>query len=154
MSAFDINRRACVVGTYSAQSDEDCMTLWNRLADLAHWPAWNSAVRTMTVDGPPSLGTRFVWRAGGVTIRSQLAAFEPGAQLGWTGRTPGLQARHVWRFEPLGGGGTRITTEESFEGLLARLLPGPMRRLLERALKQGTDALIAAGRPSAAPSHN
>ncbi len=58
------------------------------------------------------------------------------------GRTP----RHLCppRLAPEGGdGGTRVFTEESWAGPLARLLPTAMRKTVRKALDDGLPALKA-----------
>ena len=59
---------------------------------------------------------------------------------GWTGRTLGVAAVHVWQIDGQGDG-TRVVTEESWAGFLARLLRGPMRKALRKALDEGLPAL-------------
>ena len=53
--------------------------------------------------------------------------------LGWTGTSMGMHAVHVWRLEP-DGRRTMARTEESWSGALPRLLPGMMRRSLQKTL--------------------
>jgi len=88
-------------------------------------------------------GSVFRWKTGGLAIVSELAAVEPLAGIAWTGRTLGARAEHEWRFEAVPGG-TLVQTRERFAGWLPWLLPGTMRRRLERALEQGVAALKAA----------
>ncbi len=73
---------------------------------------------------------------------SRLEHVNAPTELAWSGRTFGIRAVHTWRFEE-SEGGTRVRTAESFEGLLARLLPGLMNRMLAKALDQGLGALKA-----------
>jgi hypothetical protein len=53
-----------------------------------------------------------------------------------------IKALHVWRFEPRGGG-TWVRTEESFDGLLARVFRAPLRKQLEKSLREGLEHLKA-----------
>jgi hypothetical protein len=53
-----------------------------------------------------------------------------------------IAAPPVWRFEPRDGG-TPARTEESFEGLLPRLLRGRMQRMLQQSLDSGLAYLRA-----------
>ncbi len=75
-------------------------------------------------------------------IVSELGEVDPPRRIAWTGRTLGLRAVHTWTFEERGEG-TRVQTEESFEGWLARLLPGLLRRTLRSSLENGLAALAA-----------
>lgn len=42
----------------------------------------------------------------------------------WSGTTLGIGAIHVWRLQPVDGR-TRASTDESYEGLVARVLRRP-----------------------------
>ncbi len=93
--------------------------------------------------GPLAPGTEFRWKTGGTPITSTIGEAAPNRRLGWTGRAPlGIRAVHTWSFEPEGRG-TRVRTEESFEGLLPRLLPVSMARLLRSTLEKNVAALKA-----------
>jgi hypothetical protein len=107
--------------------------VWTVLSDLQRWPDWYEDVGTMRIEGPLAPGTRFTWKAGGMTIRSELVEVRPPRRIAWTGRALGLSAIHVWQLDPAEAG-TQVTTAESFEGFLPRLLPGLMRRTLEKTL--------------------
>jgi uncharacterized protein YndB with AHSA1/START domain len=116
--------------------------VWDVIADFDSWPEWNPEVRSMSVDGPVSKGTRFKWRAGPGTITSTLQRVERPDLIAWTGKTLGMEAIHVWRFEPRDGG-TLVSTRESWAGLLPRLLRGPMRKALQESLDDGPPHLKA-----------
>jgi uncharacterized protein YndB with AHSA1/START domain len=117
-------------------------TVWDVLADLERWPEWNPDVRSVAVEGPVAPGTRFRWKAGPGTITSTLQQADRPLSIAWTGTTMGIRAMHAWRLEPRDGG-TLARTEESFEGLLARLLRARMQRMLQRSLDSGLDHLKA-----------
>ncbi len=114
--------------------------VWATLADLNTWPEWNPEVEAMSFADRLTPGARFRWKAGGLSISSKLRDIESPRVLSWTGRTLGLRARHIWRFEETDGI-TRVQTEESFDGLLARLLKGPLSRMLATTLERGLEAL-------------
>lgn len=129
--------------------------VWAVLTDLEHWAQWNSAVRRIDVEGPVGLHTRFKWTAGGLPIRSEIEVFDAPHQVGWTGVAPLIRARHVWTLSA-DGDTTEVTTEESFDGPFARLLPGLARKILQSSLAQGLEALriaceqdVVRGSPSA-----
>ena len=86
--------------------------------------------------GPLSVGSLFTWKSGPGTIRSRLQVLDPPHAMAWTGRTLGISAVHVWRFES-DGKETVVRTEESWNGLLARLFPNRLRPLLQRAIDSG-----------------
>lgn len=56
--------------------------------------------------------------------------------IAWKGMTLGIRAIHVWRLDP-GDKKTRVMTEESWEGLLPRILTGPLMRMLQRSIDRG-----------------
>ena len=115
-------------------------TVWDTLTDLRTWPQWMPGVTTMHVDDPVRLGTRFQWKAGPGTIRSEIVESERPHSVAWKGRTLGISAVHVWRMESEGET-TRVLTEESWRGLLVRALQGSMRKTVRKALEDGLPAL-------------
>jgi hypothetical protein len=115
--------------------------VWELLTEVDHWAGWNPDV---TSASQPDLraGGVFRWKAGTVPVTSTLCEVEPPRVLGWTGTSMGTRAVHVWRLRP-DGDRTIARTEESWTGVLARLLPGVMRRRLHRALDTWLDHLKA-----------
>ncbi|MBP1770028.1 MAG: hypothetical protein H6P96_646 [Candidatus Aminicenantes bacterium] len=118
-------------------------TVWRILSDLEKWPSWNKSVSKIRVNGPLEAGTSFDWTAGSSRIVSRLEEVDPPQRIVWSGRMPGIRAIHVWELKA-DGDGTRVRTEESFEGLIVGLLRGLMKKTLAKALAQGTAALKAA----------
>lgn len=148
---MDIHRDAPVVASYETFVDAPRSVVWTLQSDLETWPAWNPDVSSLQLNGPRAPGTEFRWKSGGLPIRSILQEVEPERRIGWTGRAPlGIRAVHTWSFEPENGG-TLVRTEESFDGLLAKLFAGPMRRMLEGALERGVAALKAEAERRASP---
>ncbi|MGD8628558.1 MAG: SRPBCC family protein [bacterium] len=139
-SGTDINRQAPVQGAAEASIDAPPQVVWSTLADIESWTEWNSDVSRASLQGPPAAGTRFSWKAGGMPIESKLLDVAPPALLAWSGSTMGTRAIHVSRFTARDGG-TWAVTEESFEGFLAWLLRGPLRRMLAGSLERGLNAL-------------
>ena len=114
--------------------------VWEVLTDLEQWPQWNPDVKSMSFDGPLAPGSEFRWKAGPATIVSTLERVEPPRVVAWRGRTMSIKALHEWRLEP-SDGGTRVETEETYTGLLARLFRGQLQKTLDRALEQGLEHL-------------
>jgi len=135
-----IDHHAPVRARATALIDAPAERVWDILTGIERWPEWNEQVAWTRLNGSVAAGTGFRWRAGGVTIRSRLLELEPISRMGWSGRTPGIRARHHWQLKPVGSQ-TRVCNEESFHGLLARLLPGTLTRLLQQSLQQGRGAL-------------
>jgi carbon monoxide dehydrogenase subunit G len=143
MGALEANRNAPVFSEGRIEVHASPEQLWDLLADLEGWPTWNPDVASITVEGPIEEGTVFRWKTGPSTIRSTLRRVERPSVLGWTGRTFGIDAIHVWRFAPHGET-TVAAMEESFEGLVARLFKRRLQKQLDGTTTTGLANLKAA----------
>jgi uncharacterized protein YndB with AHSA1/START domain len=110
--------------------------VWDVLTGFAEWPQWNPEVKSMSFDGPVGAGSTFRWKAGPGTIVSTLEEVDPPRYVRWRGRTLTIDAIHEWRLESRDGG-THVETEESYSGLLARLMRRLLQKTLDSALEQG-----------------
>ena len=135
-SLTGINEKAPVVGRSEIEIDATPEVVWDVLTAIERWPSWNPDVKTMSMEGPLDEGSVFRWKAGPGTITSTLRRVEPPRLVAWTGQTLGIRAVHFYRLEPRDGG-TFVRTEESYEGLVARLLRGSHQKTLDRALADG-----------------
>ncbi|MPZ98199.1 MAG: polyketide cyclase [Dehalococcoidia bacterium] len=133
---MDVNEEAPVVASSHLEIAAAPASVWRTITDIGRWPDWNPDVRAASMEGSLAPGTAFRWKAGPGTITSVLRHVEEPREVGWTGRTYGIRAVHVYRLEP-SGEGTHVTSEESWEGVLARLLPGMMRKSLQEAIDSG-----------------
>jgi hypothetical protein len=131
----DVDSQAPVRASAETLIQAPLFTVWSVQSDIASWPTWNREISKVDIHGPLAPGTRFRWKAAGLTISSELIAVKPLAEIAWTGRTLGIRATHVWLFEELGAL-TGVTTKESFDGLLPRMLKGVMQRMLEGSLRR------------------
>jgi uncharacterized protein YndB with AHSA1/START domain len=116
--------------------------VWQVLSDVGRWPEWNPDVRDVSINGPVAAGSVFTWRVGRASITSTIREVREAQEIGWTGRTTGITAAHVWRLEAHAAG-THVTTAESWTGLMPRLLPGRFTRSLQRSLDKGLGYLDA-----------
>lgn len=114
--------------------------VWEVLTDFDRWPEWNPEVKSMSYEGPLEPGSVFRWKAGPGTIVSTLEEIDWPRYVRWRGRTMTIGAIHEWRLDERDGG-TRVETEESFSGVLARLLRGSLQKQLDGALEQGLEHL-------------
>ncbi len=88
--------------------------VWRLLHDVANWPEIRADVQhVIALDGGV-----FTWSTGPIQVRSRFAITEPGRTLTWCTLADGLEAVHVYRFEPIGSH-TRLTAAESMRGPLA-----------------------------------
>ena len=56
---MDVNLSAPVLAREEIRIDADVQTVWDVLSDIEHWPAWNKAVRSLTLHGSVAPGTSF-----------------------------------------------------------------------------------------------
>ena len=133
---------APVRSSRSIQVEAPPEVVWDVLTGFADWPKWNPDVKSMSFDGPLEPGSTFRWKSGPGTIVSTLEEVDPPRRVRWRGRTMSIAALHEYRLEPRDGG-TRVETEETFSGLLARLMRGSLQKTLDRALEQGLEQLKA-----------
>jgi hypothetical protein len=133
---------APVVGSADIEIDAAPEVVWDVLAAVERWPTWNPDVKSVSVEGPLHEGSSFRWKAGPGTITSTVRRLDRPRVLAWTGRTLGIRAVHVWQLEPRDGK-TLVRTEESYDGLVARLLRRPLRKMLDTTLANGVHSLKA-----------
>lgn len=137
---MEIDAQAPAASTHEAAINASAQVVWDTLTDFESWPSWMPGVRAVFVDGPVAEGTAFAWKASGLRIRSVLEEVDAPREIGWTGRTLGIRARHVWRVEATDSG-ARALSAESWDGRLPRLLPKQARKALDRAVSDGVEAL-------------
>ena len=118
--------------------------VWEVMTDIERWPRWNQDVKAVSFWGAVAPGTEFRWKVSGGTITSRFQAVEAPTLLAWSGRLSplGVEAVHVWRLEN-SGGVTKVTTEESWNGVAVRLLKNRAARMLQDSLDRGLRALKA-----------
>jgi hypothetical protein len=130
---------APVFATGEIEMAADPETVWAVMAEIGRWPEWNPDITAATLHGPLRPGTSFTWRSGPGTIRSVLQVVERPTELSWTGRTMGIPAIHVYRLRPSleRPGHTAVVLEESWGGVLSRLLRRPLTGTLQTAINTG-----------------
>ena len=114
--------------------------VWALHTDINGWPRWQPDVSSAKLEGNLAAGTVFRWKAKGLGITSTLQEVEPNRRISWTGSSLGMQAVHVWTFEPQDNG-TRVVTEESLSGWFPRVLKLFMPAFLEKSLEQSLQVL-------------
>ena len=138
-----VNDDAPVVSRADGEIDAPVEDVWRILTAIDEGPTWNPDVASVSIDGPVAEGATFRWKAGPGTITSAVTHVEPPRLIAWTGRTFGISAVHVWRLEERGGG-THVCTEESYDGLVARMLRRSLQKKLDSTLTDGVRHLRAA----------
>ena len=137
-----INEQAPVVSRSEIEIAASPEVVWGVLTAFERWPSWNRDVKSMTMEGDVAPGSVFRWKAGPGTITSTIQRVEPPRLIAWTGTTFGVKAIHFWHLEQRNGK-TFVRTEESYEGLVARLLRRSLQKTLDRALANGLGWLKA-----------
>lgn len=137
-----INRHAPVIGASEIEIVAAPTVVWEVLTDFEEWPRWNSDVKSVSVQGGLVEGSAFRWKAGPGTITSVLQTVEPPKRIAWSGKTLGIRAMHVYALEARNGT-TLVRTEESYDGLIARLFHGPLQKTLSGSLESGLRHLKA-----------
>jgi len=136
------NPQAPVAGTSETEIAATREIVWDVLTGIEHWPSWNPEVKSASMQGGLVEGSEFRWKAGPGTITSTLQLVEPPRLIAWTGTTFGIKAIHVHALEARDGK-TYVTTEESYDGLVARLFRGRLQKTLDDALEDGLRHLKA-----------
>jgi hypothetical protein len=93
-------------------------------------------VRSVSMRGTVARGSEFRWKAGPGTITSTFEQVEAPRRVVWSGRTLGLKAMHVYALEARAAT-TLVRTEESYDGLVARLFRARLQKTLDGALESG-----------------
>lgn len=113
--------------------------VWSELTAIERWSEWQPGVATARLQGGLAAGSVFRWKVNGLSIVSTIQELEPPRRVGWTGRSLGTEASHLWLLEALSDGGTRVVTRESMSGWLPRLLklfaPGFLAKSLASSLR-------------------
>jgi uncharacterized protein YndB with AHSA1/START domain len=151
--SLEVNETAPVVSADEIAIAATPQPVWDVLTDFQNWPRWNRDVKSMSMQGGLAKGSVFRWKAGPGTITSTIQRVEPPRAISWTGTTFGIKAKHVYRLEPREGG-TMVRTEESYEGIVARLLRTSLQKTLDQGLSSGLRYLKAEAerRTTAQPS--
>lgn len=138
-----INSNAPVKSEYMLVIDAPVDIVWQILTDIENWPQWQKSVTQATIAGTVEEGARFDWKAGGLSFTSRIHTMKPMAMLGWTGTTFGASAIHNWKFEDLSGK-TKVTVEESLQGVFPRLFRKYFQSNLDAGVKLNLEELKTA----------
>ncbi len=112
---MNIDSKASLKAREEIVIDAPVGEIWSLLTGIDDWARWQPDVTSARLEGGLSVGTVFKWKAMGLNITSTIQELEPKKKIGWTGKSIGMKAVHLWTFEPQGNS-TRITTEESLSG--------------------------------------
>jgi hypothetical protein len=118
---------------------------WQFWTAVENWAAVDSAVESVTINGPFAVGTT------GTTVSPGFGAVEWRIVEVWDGAravievpAPGAALRFTWRFEDAPGGGTRITQQATLVGEQADHYAAMLGPQYEQGAPQGMRKLAGA----------
>ena len=113
--------------------------VWEILSDVANWPNWHPGIRSVTTDGPPEVGRRFVWKPGrATTLTSIMGEVEPGERIGWTGQHDRLDRTACLELQSRGQ-----PVEDLYRGVDGRLVAWLFRRQLQKSVQRDLETWLA-----------
>jgi Polyketide cyclase / dehydrase and lipid transport len=133
---LQIDLNAPVRASAEIEIGADPEVVWDVLATIQEWPKWNPDVKSVSVSGAVTAGTSFRWKSGPGTITSTLQQVDRPHVLGWTGKTLGITAIHVWRVEGQDGHSV-VSSNESWDGFVVRVCRRQLQKVLEKAVETG-----------------
>jgi hypothetical protein len=130
---MEINQQAPLVAKKEIFIQAQPQVVWKIHTDINSWSQWQPSITLSKLEGSLIVGAVFQWKSGGITINSTVQVVEPNERIGWTGKAIGTQAKHIWTLKPHKDG-TLLTTEESMDGWLIKVLKVVMPKFLEESL--------------------
>lgn len=134
------NAHAPVIARKSIAINAPVAVVWEVLVDINSWNKWNSSISVSSLDQPLQVGAQFFWKSGGMAIRSTIQEIAPHERLSWTGKAFGSSAHHVWKLS-IENGTTFVSTTETMDGWLVRLLKPWIQKTVEHSLETWLQAL-------------
>jgi hypothetical protein len=96
--------------------------IWDILIHVEDWPNWYKGATKLTVNGGDrgrvNADSMVSWTTMGLDFDSYVREFEPPSRFAWESRKTVIQGYHAWLLIPTADG-TRVITDESFNGFLA-----------------------------------
>jgi len=137
---MDADRHAPAFAEGEVSIDAPRALVWQVLTDFVAWPQWSPGVTFVTMNGDVEPGTGFRWKSGRNTIKSKLVDVEPPGVIVWTGRTTGIKAVHAYQLSD-DGAGTTVRAQESWNGIVVKVLGRTLQPTLQSATDEGLAAL-------------
>lgn len=135
-----INENAPVKSKNQIEINASIETVWKVLTDISHWTNWQKAVTKTELMGEVKKGTKFHWKAGGLSFKSRIHTAKPMSKFGWTGSTLGTSAIHNWTFEEKNNK-TIVKVEESLQGWIPRLFSSYVQKNLDSGIATSLEEL-------------
>ena len=125
-----------------AATPEDC---WRIFGDLATWPRWFPMLER--VEGELRAGGRLTLRfavgPARLPVEVAIEEYRPGELVRWVGGRLGVRGDHFYSFAVNNPGSTRVTSHETFSGVGARLITGPVFARLDGETHQSMERFKA-----------
>lgn len=116
-----IDDRAPIAVTHSVRMDAPVAVVWAVLSDPSGWAAVEPVIHDVRLAEPVAPDVEFRWKSGSASMRFRFAVVEPEREITWTGVSFGAKVVHRHLLDPVDGGTTRLTCEESMAGPLLGL---------------------------------
>jgi hypothetical protein len=125
--------------------------IWKAWSNLEQWPRWSKPLvqSARWLEGRDwQVGSKFeLTRSLGAPVGRQVSVetvreVNPGQSVGWWEGKSAMKGCHLWFFEPLPEGGTRIHKTEVFIGMIPFLFKPIMRRSIKKLFEEAIDGLI------------
>jgi hypothetical protein len=137
---MNIDKNAPLVGKKEVIINASLEKVWKIQTDINGWPSWQKNVSEARLKGELKKGTKFFWKAMGMKITSILEEVEPKKKIGWSGKSLGMSAVHIWYFEKEGNN-TRVVTEEFLSGIFPKIIKLFKPNFLEQSLENSLEEL-------------
>ncbi len=132
---MNIDTTAPLIGKKDIEINAPVHHVWAIQTDIESWPKWQKDISSVNIEGKLTKGTVFKWKAMGMNITSVLQEVNENKIIGWSGKSIGMNAIHVWKFEKQGNK-TIVTTEESLSGWFPMLIRLFKPDFLEQSLSK------------------
>lgn len=137
-----IDPDAPIVSRAEGRIDAPAEEVYDLLVEAVAWPSWHPDITAVEIHGQLTPGTRFRWKANGLTITSSVEDVVRPELAAWSGTVMGARAIHVFRLTDEGTA-TTVVTEQSLDGVPAKLMRGFLQRTVDEALETWISSLQA-----------
>jgi uncharacterized protein YndB with AHSA1/START domain len=135
-----INNNAPVKCCKTISINASTEKVWAVLTNIDQWANWQTDISNPKLNGQLKLNTTFDWKTGGAKIHSTLHTVDTFNHIGWTGKTFGMLAIHIWTLTEVNGQ-TQVAVDESMEGFLAGLFKKSFNKNLEKGMQNWLELL-------------
>lgn len=133
---IQVNKSAKSYSKEEIMINSSVVRVFKLIAGINNWKRWQMNVETASITGETKEGATFKWKAGGVSMVSQLHTVAPFTEIGWTGKAWWITAVHNWYFQEEENGKCKVIVEESLNGFLCGLMNKSLRDGMIKNLKE------------------